>query len=177
MQGPLADLPTNSTSRPWLVGPRNTTKLNHRTRQILESGEDAFVPSNEVTKYYNVTAACLRRWADKGEVRVLRIGELGKRLYNAKDLKSKLVGRDGGAQQQRQQQRKRFAYARVSSEHQRGDLERQVGELRRLCPNHEIVTDVARYIAQPPKKQQNGPTPNPKSRLTLPLHGNVSFVP
>jgi hypothetical protein len=159
MQGLLADLPTNSTSRPWLVGPRNTTKLNHHTCQILESGEDAFVLLNEVTKYYNITMACLHWWANKGEVCILRIRELGKHLYNAKDLKLKIVivgdCGNGGIHQHR----KRITYAHVSSEHQWGDLKHQVGELRWLCPNHKIVTNMARYISQTHQKQQNGPPP------------------
>jgi predicted site-specific integrase-resolvase len=143
--------------------------------QILESGEDTFMPSNEVTKYYNVTMACMCWWANKGEVCILRLGELGKHLYNAKDLKSKIViisdCGDGGIHQHR----KRIAYAHVSSKHQQGDLEHQVGELRWLCPDHEIVTNVARYISQTCQKQQNGPPP--KSHLMLLLHGNLCFVP
>jgi len=145
MNGPLSGV----ANRPWTNKPRDTSKLSTRTRRILEQGEDAFVPSHEVTKYYNISARSLRFWAEKGEVRIRRLGELGKRLYNARDLKTKIVGStedktDGGPHPSPfSGGRVRVAYARVSSSHQRGDLDRQVGELKRLCPHHEIVTDVA----------------------------------
>lgn len=39
-------------------------------------------------------------------------------------------------------ERRRICYARVSSAHQKEDLERQVEDLRRRYPNHEIVRDI-----------------------------------
>ncbi len=150
MQGNPTELPPGAAYRPWVAKPRNTTKINPRTRQILDQGEDAFVPSNEVTKYYSLSSACLRRWAEKGEVRTRRLGDRGKRLYNAKDLKLKIVAPTSddlisNPNGESSQTRKKIACARVSSAHQRGDLDRQIQLLKRLCPDHELITDVARY--------------------------------
>jgi putative resolvase len=43
---------------------------------------------------------------------------------------------------QREGWKRRICYARVSSVHQKEDLERQVEDLRRKCPNHEIIQDI-----------------------------------
>jgi len=151
MKGPLAGV----TNRPWTNKPRDTAKLSTRTRCILEQGEDAFVPSHEVTKYYNTSARSLRLWAKKGELHIHRLGELGQHLYNTCDLKTKIVGSDNNNDNNNNNSdggtdissssvgRAKIAYARVSSSHQWPDLDRQVGELEHLCPHHEIITDVA----------------------------------
>ncbi len=149
MQGNPADLPPGIAYHPWVAKPHNTTKIHPHTCHILDQGEDTFVPSNEVTKYYSLLSACLCRWAEKGEVRTHRLGDRSRRLYNTKDLKTKIVAPtsgdlkdipDGGSQT-----RKKIAYARVSSTHQRGNLERQIQLLKHFCPDHKLITDVARY--------------------------------
>jgi len=163
MHRPLAELPTDSAavSRPWLGRPRDSTHIRPKNRRLLEQGVDAFVPCTEVTKYYGVSPATLRGWADAGTVRALRIGHQGQRLYNARDLRARIsiVGPSnvtttttteeaenaGGIVEPVEGSclKKRFAYARVSSAHQRDALHRQVQELKRHLPGHEVVTDVA----------------------------------
>ena len=39
-------------------------------------------------------------------------------------------------------QKAKVCYARVSSEHQRDDLERQITDLRQRYPGHEIISDI-----------------------------------
>jgi putative resolvase len=49
----------------------------------------------------------------------------------------------GDNQQTKQTTKKvKVCYARVSSEHQRGDLERQIADLQRHFPDHEIISDI-----------------------------------
>ncbi len=149
MQGNPAELPPGAAYHPWVAKPRNTTKINPRTHQILDQGEDTFVPSNEVTKYYSLSSACLRHWADKGEICTRQLGDRGRRLYNAKDLKTKIVVPTSGNLTSNpngeSQTRKKITYTRVSSAHQRGNLDHQIQLLQRLCPDHELITNMARY--------------------------------
>jgi len=55
MNGPLASV----ANRPWTNKPHDTTRLSTCTRHILEQGEDTFVPSYKVTKYYNISTHSL----------------------------------------------------------------------------------------------------------------------
>jgi len=52
----------------------------------------------------------------------------GKRLYSIADIRGV--------------QKAKICYARVSSEHQQGDLERQIADLRQRFPEHETVSDI-----------------------------------
>jgi len=52
-------------------------------------------------------------------------------------LKYRAFGND-----QQLMQKAKVCYARVSSEHQRGDLERQIADLRKHYPGHEIISDI-----------------------------------
>lgn len=42
--------------------------------------------------------------------------------------------------------KKKYIYARVSSNHQKQDLERQVNELTQAYPDHEVITDIGSGI-------------------------------
>ncbi len=104
----------------------------------------------EVTEYYGITAACLRRWGNAGVVCAQRISKRGHWLYNAADLAAKFIAVNPAAADAgravRAHARRCIAYACVSSEKQRPNLERQVAALRAKLPKHEIVTNVARYV-------------------------------
>ena len=57
------------------------------------------------------------------------------RLYNLNGIESLFQDKENGG-------KRKICYARVSSDHQKEDLERQVEDLRRKYPNHEIVRDI-----------------------------------
>jgi len=124
MKGPLAGV----TNCPWTNKPHDTAKLSTHTRHILEQGEDTFVPSHKVTKYYNISAHSLCLWAKKGELHIHRLSKLGQCLYNARDLKTKIMGSDNNDNNNNNNGgtnissssigRAKIAYARVSSSHQ-----------------------------------------------------------
>jgi predicted site-specific integrase-resolvase len=44
--------------------------------------------------------------------------------------------------QQKPTQKVKVCYARVSSDHQQGDLKRQITDLRQHFPGHEIISDI-----------------------------------
>lgn len=85
-----------------------------------------------------MSAPTLRRWADSGQLRCISTPG-GKRLYESKHVRELL---EPAKQQEAKTNRVKIAYARVSSAHQKEDLERQVEDLKRDYPGHEIVRDV-----------------------------------
>ncbi|NBP00476.1 MAG: IS607 family transposase, partial [Proteobacteria bacterium] len=95
-----------------------------------------YVGANKIKKLYDVSTPTLRRWASNGDINVVRLPS-GKRLYKQSDV-SKLFCDT----QPQPTQRRRLCYARVSSDHQKADLERQISDLRSQFPNHDIVSDI-----------------------------------
>src|SRR5436853_117104 len=61
---------------------------------------------------------------------------LSKRLYSITDV-HKVFGNDW-----QPTQKAKVCYARVSSEHQRDDLELQITDLQQRYPGHEIISDI-----------------------------------
>ena len=94
----------------------------------------AFRSAKYFTKRLGTSDASLRRWELDGKITAIR-SPGGIRLYSVDSVHRAfgLVGR---------QEKVRIAYARVSSAKQKPDLERQVDDLRKLCPGYEVVTDV-----------------------------------
>lgn len=84
--------------------------------------------------------ATLRSWAIQGKIKFIQT-EGGKRFYSLIDIESIFTPKKGT--ETIKQEKKKFCYARVSSDHQRGDLERQINDLKFQFPNHEIISDVA----------------------------------
>lgn len=100
-----------------------------------------FVSVRYIREHYGVSRSTLRRWADAGHVRVVRFaGGTGRRLYHFADVEAQLGVDESGA---RQAPALRYTYARVSSAHQRADLERQQAYLLRTRPDSILVDDVA----------------------------------
>ena len=98
-----------------------------------------FVPAKQIQRVFAVCTKTLRTWANKGLVSTVRLGDNGKRLYKAEDIKRLL----GSTSQETTPRTKRYIYARVSSAHQRGDLDRQVSDLQNAYPEYEAITDIA----------------------------------
>ena len=72
----------------------------------------------------------LRNYAQQGKITFYR-NSAGQRLY---DVETYLYGKSGP---------QLVCYCRVSSAKQRGDLNRQVAQMRQLYPDAEVVTDIA----------------------------------
>ena len=98
-----------------------------------------YVSGSTVRKTYEISGSTLRTWADTRRVGSVRTPG-GKRLYRFEDIK-KLLGDEGQAKP-----KDKVCYARVSSAKQKGDLERQVKELKECYPNHRIISDIGSGI-------------------------------
>lgn len=93
-----------------------------------------YVPARAVRKRYSVSYTCLRNWAFQGKVDY-KTTPGGIRLYNEEDVQKCFKG-------PAKEQKESIIYARVSSSHQKEDLERQVQDLQTLYPNHRVIKDV-----------------------------------
>jgi predicted site-specific integrase-resolvase len=98
-----------------------------------------YVRGKTLSEEFGVSADTLRRWANDGHVRCQRINGNGKRFYHYEDVKRMFGRRD---ESQPGEEKKKIAYARVSSAKQQEDLQRQVAALQAAYPQHEIVSDV-----------------------------------
>ena len=88
------------------------------------------VPSRKAAERLGLHPQTLRRYATEGKIPYYRNAG-GQRLY---DVDAYLRGRAAPTV---------VCYCRVSSAKQRGDMERQVEQMRELYPEAEIITDVA----------------------------------
>lgn len=86
-----------------------------------------YVSSAHIRQQFDVCESTLRRWADLQTVRSIRVGasDMSRRLYHADDIRRMFQQADNP-----NHQRSTILYARVSSEHQRADLERQMQQLQ-----------------------------------------------
>ncbi|NDC96548.1 IS607 family transposase [bacterium] len=102
---------------------------------------EQYISAFKIAKQFNITSGTLRRWAEDGKIRYLRPnvnnGRGGKRIYNIEDIKKIF-----GINDQRLLQKPTICYARVSSTHQKEDLERQVNLLKEQYPNATILKDI-----------------------------------
>lgn len=95
---------------------------------------DQYIPFSAVRKSYAVSNATLKKWDAAGIIDTIRLPG-GKRLYSTKGIQKCF--------NVPQKPRKKYIYARVSSSHQKPDLDRQVESLRNAFPSHTVITDVA----------------------------------
>jgi predicted site-specific integrase-resolvase len=100
-----------------------------------------YVSGASIRTKYQISPDSLRVWSNKGKIRVIRTPG-GKRLYNTHDIKN-LFGEESPPEQT---EREKVCYARVSSDHQKKDLERQIKELKMCYPDYKIISDVGSGI-------------------------------
>jgi predicted site-specific integrase-resolvase len=93
-----------------------------------------YVSPNKIRKRFDVSLQVLRYWADNGKVSVVRLPS-GKRLYKASDIENLFSAPPSKS-------KKKICYARVSSDHQKQDLQRQIDFLRKTYPGYEIISDI-----------------------------------
>ena len=107
----------------------------------MSDDADTFLPGRMVTKKFGVSNATLVKWANDGKVSCRRMPG-GKRLYSKRDVWAQFGGSGEGEVEEAEEKRVGICYARVSSAHQKKDLERQVADLRAAYPSYEVLTDV-----------------------------------
>lgn len=100
-----------------------------------------FKKAKYVISQYGVSPSTLRSWARDGIVSFVRTPG-GTRLYDMDGIHRVL----GNSNNTTNSHKCGYIYARVSSSKQRGDLQRQVDELKEAYPEHRIITDIASGI-------------------------------
>lgn len=121
-----------------------------------------YISPFKLTKQFDVTSGTLRRWAENGKIKYLRPNN-GKRIYNVHD-----VARIFGIEPSTHSDKYIICYARVSSNHQKEDLTRQVDMLKQFYPNAKIIKDIGSGL--------NWNRPGFRSLLESVHSGNVSEV-
>ena len=103
--------------------------------------KDVYISANKITKQFDITSNTLRRWADEGKIRCLRPNSEGKkggkRIYHVEDIKKIF-----GVEDSQIKEKKTICYARVSSNHQKEDLERQIKYLKEAYKEATIIKDI-----------------------------------
>lgn len=100
--------------------------------------DDQFISPCKIKKKFDVTSNTLRLWAEKDEIRYIRIRDgKGKRLYNIEDVEKIFYG-----SKLPEHRKQVICYARVSSNHQKADLDRQVELLQETYKEAEIISDI-----------------------------------
>lgn len=95
---------------------------------------DKYVTRKEVLKVLGIHYHTLYSLADRKEIETLQVGK--RTLYNLdKYLRMKGVVNNGN-------DKINICYCRVSSNKQKGDLERQINQMKELYPNYKIVSDI-----------------------------------
>ena len=108
----------------------------------MSDDADSFLPGRMVTKKFGVSNATLVKWANDGKVSCRRMPG-GKRLYSKRDVWAQFGGGSAeAAVEEAEEKRGGLCYARVSSAHQKADLERQVADLRAVYPDYDVIQDV-----------------------------------
>jgi len=100
--------------------------------------DSKFVPARVIQKRYAIHERTLRNWADGGKLRHVRYhGDEGRRLYDYAHVRELLGDVEPTAAPEQC-----IVYARVSSAHQKEDLDRQCADLKQAFPTHELVCDI-----------------------------------
>jgi len=102
----------------------------------MNKDEQKYMSPRTITRRYNISTSTLRLWSDTGKIGCIRpFGR--KRLYNADDIRRVFMQKNSNIVE-----RKRILYARVSSPHQKEDLERQIQYLQSKYPEDELIQDI-----------------------------------
>jgi len=109
--------------------------LNNYSRQTGMEYETA----KTIHKMFDISKSTLVKWSNEHKIRCIRMFG-GKRLYKKSDITNLIGGNE--CQPIQHTEPENIVYARVSSSHQKPDLERQIEFLKSKFPNHRIIQDI-----------------------------------
>ena len=112
----------------------------HRLSTHSSSTTIMYIPPKRIKQEYAISTSCLRKWALEGKVGYTQLPG-GKRLYSQSDIAA-LLGDNSTRRHEPKQEKAKVVYARVSSAHQKEDLERQIQDLRQAYPDHQVLSDI-----------------------------------
>lgn len=87
---------------------------------------------------FDISSHTLKTLSTAGKILTIKTSENGNRLYNLRSIESYF-----GLDSQTTKEKKNFIYARVSSGHQKADLQRQIRDLQQQFPEYEVIQDIA----------------------------------
>lgn len=99
-----------------------------------------WLSARKTAKFLGTHPQTLRTWSSKGLIQTIRTPG-NHRLYNVESFTHQ--GKEKEEIQQQEDRRQTLLYARVSSSHQRQDLERQIQYLQERYPSSTTISDVA----------------------------------
>ena len=100
-----------------------------------------FISAAQIQQQYAVSSSTLRRWDSEGIVRTVRTpGNF--RFYSSADVHRMFGRQEEQGEAKQQQEKTKIIYARVSSNHQKEDLQRQIHDLQAAYPDHELISDI-----------------------------------
>jgi len=108
----------------------------------MNKDEDIYISSNQATKNYGITAGTLRNWFEKGKLRGRKTPS-NRLVYSKTDLQT-LFGTADVIDVIKE--KRKICYARVSSGHQKDDLQRQITFLQEKYPGYEVISDIGSGI-------------------------------
>eukprot|EP00761_Pharyngomonas_kirbyi_P011323 gb/GECH01011348.1/.p1 GENE.gb/GECH01011348.1/~~gb/GECH01011348.1/.p1 ORF type:complete len:254 (+),score=18.93 gb/GECH01011348.1/:1-762(+) len=120
----------------------STTQDRRYARQPARRSDGrtpAWVRAGAVQELYDVDHRTLHNWHSKSFIRAKRQTTTGHRYYHMDDVHKMFEQLGDGDEHE---QRKYYCYARVSTPHQKADLERQIQELSEAHPDHAVISDV-----------------------------------
>ena len=108
---------------------------------------DDWITAREASKDFKIRTNTLITWAKEGKIKSFQ-AKSGRHFYDRKSLQDyfNLPNPSNKKENQREFQREKLCYCRVSSRKQLGDLERQKEHFKTSYPSHSIVTDVGSGI-------------------------------
>lgn len=120
--------------------PKTASKKKQREKDLIYTAE--YIPATAVQRKYGVSKGTLRNWAADARISVVNLPG-GKRLYRRSELDQVFpVSYATGRIAAEGPPRAKIIYARVSSAHQQGDLQRQIEDLQKAYPQHELIKDI-----------------------------------
>lgn len=99
---------------------------------------EKYISPYKITRQFDITSNTLKTWAENGKLRFIRVSEGGKRMYHIDDIEKIF----GVKHPDKDIEDKVCCYARVSSNHQKEDLDRQIEVLKKAYPEAEIISDI-----------------------------------
>ena len=133
---------------------KGDNKIPNKSEKKINSN---YLTTNQASKHFNVSPSTIRSWDKKGYIKAIRTnGSLtGHRRYDVSSFSGKMPipvktdsnGKETNKDQPEKKQVKRGAiYCRVSSSHQKNDLQRQIDQMSTKYPKYTIFKDVGSGI-------------------------------
>lgn len=107
----------------------------------LELADSNYVSGKIAKEFLKVSDNTLRKWADTGKIGFIRNRAKGKRFYNINSILT-----SSNTEFKTTDQKRTICYCRVSSIHQKDDLQRQKEFMREKYPNAYIIEDIGSGI-------------------------------